>query len=163
MTKKTKKTKKITFEVPDDFDIAAFQPPPGWKVVSPGKGGRPRIDLKRIAALLARLWRTGQMKDSPSASIEWICQHWIHHGIHDDARARQRIKEGSALLDGFTLIPLDDGWFCTKIPTSKGSRAYAWLSTMHAAVELESVEQKVELFSVTPTIALRVARSSFLV
>lgn len=137
--------KKITFEVPDDFDPENFQPPEGWKIVLPGKGGRPRADLKRIAVALARHWRMDRYSEAPSRSIAWICEHWQHHGVHDEARARERVKEAIPLLNHSMMFILPGGGWCVKLPIQNGSRSWIWHHGLHEAIELESVNCKMTI------------------
>lgn len=131
-------TKKITFEVPDDFDPNQHQIPDGWKVVQPGKVGRPRADLKRIAVFLSRDWRTSMYGDTKAEAIEWICNHWRLHGIHDAARARARAKEGGDLVDMMRISHLPGGCICFKMPMKNGSRGWMWNHGLHEAVEIEA-------------------------
>ena len=131
--------KKITVEVPDDFDPEKHPIPDGWKIVLPGKGGRPRADLKRIAVSFARGWRMNVYSEPPSRAIDWICSHWQHHGIHDEARARARAKEGDKLIDRTMVSLLPGGCLCFKLPIQKGSRGWVWTHDVHEAIEIECV------------------------
>lgn len=127
--------KKMTFEVPDDFDLENL--PPGWKIVSPGKGGRPRLDLKRIGIAMAHGWRTVHCGENISKATGWVCSHWQHHGVHDEARARERFKEGRGLLNGCVAFGLSKGVMCFKQPMRAGSRVWLWNLDLHEAVEIE--------------------------
>lgn len=145
--------KKITFEVPDDFDPENFQLPEGWKIVLPGKGGRPRSDLKRIAVALARHWRMERHTETPSKAIGWICTHWQHHGIHDEARARERFKEANPLLNHSLMQFLPCGAWCFKTPIKEGSRGWIWHQELHEAVEIKAANVKLEPNQQKPVVA----------
>lgn len=132
--------KKIAFKVPDEFDPDNHPIPDGWKIVEPGKGGRPRVDLKKIAVSLCKHWLSTVNHATPTEATRWICDHWKAHGIHDAARARQRAKEGCALTNRTLIASLPGGCMCFKMPMKEGSRGWMWHHGLHEAVEIESVE-----------------------
>lgn len=130
----TAMTKKITIEVPDDFDPGNHE----WKIVEPGKGGRPRVDLKKIAVFLCKQWLATVNHATPTEASRWICAHWKARGIHDASRARQRAKEGGELANGTLITSMPGGCLCFQMPMKEGSRGWMWHHGLHEAVEIES-------------------------
>lgn len=133
--------KSAVIDLPDGVDIDAINAilashgvPP---IRQPKKGGRPRVDDKRIAVFLAKIWMEQQHGATAGEFYEWAAakEQWGYRGITDDAHARSMIREAEKIANNHFITIWPDLVMAVKTPITEGANVWIWAPGMNVAIK----------------------------
>ncbi len=130
--------KSAVIDLPDGVDmdaINAILASHGVQMHLPKKGGRPRVDDKRVAVFLAKIWMEQQHGATAGEFYKWAKEQWGYRGITDDAHARSMIREAEKIANNHFITIWRDLVMAVKTPITEGANVWIWAPGMNVAIK----------------------------